>query len=138
MEKKSVPSDSKKEHIKIQETLIQNLIELQRVHTNLLEKFDKISNQLSSLLSLFESAAKSYAENPGSKITEKDNEFLEKIDKLLEQNKTLAKGLTLIEDRTRQKIYGPGTVTMQNSPTIEKDENEGYSPSYINKPLPKF
>lgn len=138
MEKKSVPSGTKKEHVKIQETLIQNLIELQKVHTNLLEKFDRISNQLSSLLNLFESAARGYAENPGTKITEKDKEFLDKIDKLLEQNKILAKGITLIEDRTRQKVYGPGTVAMQNSAPVEKDETEGYSPSYINRPLPKF
>lgn len=138
MEKKSVNSESKPKKPKIQEVLVQNIIELQKVHINLLEKFDKLSNQMSALLTLFEGAAKSYADNPGNKVAERDKELIEKIDRLLEQNKIIAKGLTLIEDRTRQKTYGPGTVNMQNNIQNEKENNEEYSPSYINKPLPKF
>ena len=138
MEKKSTTSEAKPKKPKIQEVLVQNIIELQKVHIDLLEKFDKVSNQLSTLLTLFEGAAKSYANNPGNKVAERDIELVEKIDRLLEQNKIIAKGLTLMEDRTRQKNYGPGTVTMQNNMQNEKENNEEYSPSYINKPLPKF
>ena len=138
MPKKSVISVNAEDSKKVQETLVQNLVELQRVHTNLLEKFDRISNQLSSLLMLFETAAKSYSENPVNKVSEKDKEFLDKIDKLLEQNKVLAKGLTLIEDRTRQKVYGSQNFPIQNSSSVIKEDSSDYSPSYINKPLPKF
>lgn len=140
MPNKSDNSDTPKKPKKpsMNALLLQNMIELQRVHTNLLEKFNNISNQLSSLLNLFESAAKSYGENPGNKVTEKDKEFLEKIDKLLEQNKVIAKGLTLIEDRSRQRIYGPQTTPPQNQTSTMKDDSDEYTPSYINKPLPKF
>lgn len=138
MPKKSVSIVNSEDSRKIQEAIVQNLIELQKVHAGLLEKFDKLSVQLTNLLALFETAAKSYSENNLNKVSEKDKEFLEKIDKLLEQNKVLAKGLTLIEDRTRQKIYGQQGFPVQNQTANIKDNLEDYSPSYINKPLPKI
>ena len=52
-------------------------------------------------------SARSFAKQPQIQITEKDKEFLEKIDKLLEQNKTIAKGLTLMEQKMRERLYGP-------------------------------
>jgi len=39
-------------------------------------------------------------------MASKDHEFLQKIDKLLEQNKVLAKGLTLMEQKLRERMYG--------------------------------
>jgi len=139
MPKKSVDSglSPKPRKPRINEALLQNMIELQKVHTNLLERFDKLSDQLSSLLNLFESAAKSFAENPLNNISEKDKDFLEKIDKLLDQNKTIAKGLTLMEDRLRQRIYG-GPAQGMPSPNMIRDDSDEYQPSPVNKPLPKF
>jgi len=89
------------------------MIELQKVHTDLAEKFDKLSKQLSTLLNLFEMAARSFATHPAIKASEKDKEFLDKVDRLLEQNKVIAKGLTLVEERSRERIYG-----QQYSPPI--------------------
>lgn len=94
---------------KIEEKILHNLVELQKVNTDLSEKFNKLSNQLSDLLSLFEMAARSFASQPSVQSTDKDREFLEKIDKLLEQNKVIAKGLTLMEGKVREKLYGTGT-----------------------------
>lgn len=90
----------------LEEKIIENLVSLQKAHLNLAEKFDKLSDQITILLSLFEMAARSFAENPVNQISDKDKEFLEKVDKLLEQNKTIAKGLTLMDERIRDRLYG--------------------------------
>lgn len=99
---------TKDKTLEIQNKIIENLVELQKVHTNLAEKFDSLANQISNLLALFESAARTFAEKAPS-TTEKDKEFLEKIDKLLDQNKTIARGLTLMEEKFRERLYGPAT-----------------------------
>ena len=95
----------------LQKKIIENLVELQKVHSNLAEKFDKLALQISSLLSLFEKAAHSFAQQPAEEGAEKDKEFLDKIDRLLDQNKTLAKGLTLLEEKMRERVYGPSQPT---------------------------
>ena len=87
--------------------LIENLVELQKVHTDLAEKFDRLSKEISNLLALFEVTAKNFAKSAPLGEYEKDKEFLEKIDKLLDQNKVLAKGLTLMEERLRERVFGP-------------------------------
>jgi hypothetical protein len=146
----------------LQQKLIENLVELQKVHTNLAEKFDKLSDQITTLLRLFEMAAKSFASVPGNLMSEKDKDFLEKIDKLLDQNKTIAKGLMLIEEKVRERMYGlpqpavdhlPSQVFTAQSPspvqsfqtaqspkgeTKEEPNDETISPSLITKPLPRF
>ncbi|MEK6847148.1 MAG: hypothetical protein AABY16_03205 [Nanoarchaeota archaeon] len=92
----------------LEDHLAHSLVELQKVHVNLAEKFDKLSQQIENLLALFELAARNFAKQPHMQGTEKDKEFLDKIDKLLEQNKVLAKGLTLMEEKMRERLYGPG------------------------------
>src|SRR3990167_7177989 len=110
---------------------MENLVELQKVHTNLAEKFDKLADQISQLLSLFEMAARSFGEHPANQVAEKDKEFLEKVDKLLEQNKTIAKGLTIVEERMRERMYGAQKL-------LPEKEEEPYTPSALSRPLPKF
>ena len=92
---------------KLETKIIDNLVKLQKVHTDLGEKFENLADQISTLLALFEVTAKNFAKNPELKIAQKDREFLEKIDKLLDQNKTIAKGLTMMEKRVREKVYSP-------------------------------
>src|SRR3990167_4261338 len=110
-EKRVKKSSSKTKKVHYQEsplerTLIENIVELQKVHTDLAEKFDKLAKEISSLLALFEVTARSFTKQNPLGEYEKDKEFLEKIDRLLDQNKTIAKGLTLMEDRMRARIYG--------------------------------
>ncbi|MBS3082147.1 hypothetical protein J4416_04420, partial [Candidatus Pacearchaeota archaeon] len=88
---------------------IKSIIELQKVNVNLAEKFDKLAIQIENLLALFELAARNFAKQPSMQNTEKDKEFLDKIDKLLDQNKLLAKGLSLMEEKMRERLYGPVT-----------------------------
>ena len=124
---KSVPVGNK-----IEKTLIENLVELQKVHADLAEKFDKLTKEISSLLALFEMAARSFSKNPSIESATKDKEFLDKIDKLLDQNKTIAKGLTIMEERVRERMFGPST------PQKEIQQEDKYYPSPSEKPLPRF
>ena len=85
------------------------MVELQKLHVGLAEKFEKLSEQIAGLLALFETTARTFANTPDLKVAERDKEFLEKINKLLDQNKVLAKGLTLMEEKLRTKMYGSRT-----------------------------
>ncbi|MBI2451516.1 hypothetical protein HYV50_00390 [Candidatus Pacearchaeota archaeon] len=140
----------------LEETLIKNIVELQKIHVDMAEKFDKLSKEISQLLALFEATARNFARSIPPEV-EKDKDFLEKIDRLLEQNKTLAKALTLMEESMRDRLYGsaprqmlqPQTQmrpTFQQMPqqntnqnTQQEKENEEYQPSMTggNKPLPR-
>ena len=102
--RKITASETKKKD-GLEEKLIENLVVLQKVNTDLAVKFDKLAKEISSLLSLFEITAKNFASQVPSDY-EKDKEFLEKIDRLLEQNKLIARGLTLMEDRMKERVYG--------------------------------
>jgi lipid II:glycine glycyltransferase (peptidoglycan interpeptide bridge formation enzyme) len=116
---------------KIEKTLAENLVALQKVHINLIEKFDKLSEQISKLLGLFEIAALTVSESPSSvKATEKDRDFIEKINSLLEQNKTIAKGLTIMEEKLREKVYG------QVMP--QEESGQMPPPPQPKRPLPRF
>lgn len=118
----------------IEKSLAENIVELQRINTTLAERFDRLAEQISKLLGLFEITAKTFAENPSLKASDKDREFLEKIDKLLEQNKTIAKGLMLVEERAREKVY-----SSQPQQTASASFEEEYRPGIAGKkPLPRF
>lgn len=109
----------------LEKQLIDNFINLQRVLTNLSIKFETLSDSITKLLQLFEISAKSFVEKlpESGKGGEKDKDFLDKIDTLLEQNKTIAKGLTLMEERLREKIYG-------SSGSMERGEERQERPRY--------
>ena len=112
----------------LEDQVIHSLIELQKVHVNLAEKFDKLTNQIENLLGLFEMAARNFAKQPSMQVTEKDKEFLNKIDKLLDQNKVLARGLTLMEENMRERVYGsgmrmpqrPAPQNLQQRPSVQE------------------
>lgn len=120
-------------HHQIEEKILENLVALQKVHADLAEKFGRLSEQMTGLLNLFENAARSFAQHPANQVGEKDKDFLEKIDKLLDQNKTIAKGLTLMEERIRGRVYGAPRI--QNTGDLESTEE---NPPTSFKPLPKF
>jgi len=88
----------------LEQALIDNFINLQKVLTNLSVKFDDLSSKMSQLLELFEISAKSFAEkHPEAEVPKEDKKLLEKLDALLNQNKTIAKGILLMEDKIRQR-----------------------------------
>ena len=94
----------------IQLALIENFVNLQKVMTNMAFKFDSLSNNISSLLQLYETAARSFVKNQEIGVASinpgEDKDLIRKLDTLLDQNKTIAKGLTLIEEKIKHKVYG--------------------------------
>ena len=88
----------------VDKILIENFVALQRVLTDLTIKLDGLSDNISKLLELFEVSAKSFAEKDFG--DGKDNkEVIKKLDTLLEQNKIIAKGLTLMHERDFQPKF---------------------------------
>jgi len=94
------------EEIKINKDLAINLVKLEKVMTHLAEKTDKLTDNMAELIGLFEGAALSFAKKQNSGELEKDKEFLDKLNILADQNKTIAKGLTLMEEKLRKKLFG--------------------------------
>ena len=110
MLKKEVKKDESLENI-----LLENFVELQKVLTNLTVKFSELSDNISRLLELFELSAKSFADKP-IKTSGVDEEFLKKLDSLLDQNKTISKAIMMMEDRVRNRTgadFSPVSRTNQ-------------------------
>lgn len=82
-----------------EELLIENFVGLQKAMTNLSIRFGDLSGQIVKLLQVFEESAKSLV---GGKH-EDDKAMLNKIDSLLDQNKTIAQGLVLMESKLRKR-----------------------------------
>ncbi len=117
----------------LEERIIHNLVELQKVHTDLSEKFSKLSNQIEQLLTLFEVSARAFAKQANIQGIEKDKEFLDKIDKLLDQNKLIAKGLTLMEGKMRERLYG-----QSDTPASPNQGPQNPRSFDAPRPLPRF
>ncbi len=107
--KRAASSSKKISSSKIENALIENFISLQKVMVNLSVKFDNLTTQISKLLELFEISAKALAEKEFVTDKEKkDNkEVLDKMDKVIDQNKILARGLTLMHDRITEESEIP-------------------------------
>ncbi|MDD5192883.1 MAG: hypothetical protein PHH54_05795 [Candidatus Nanoarchaeia archaeon] len=121
----------------LEQALLNNFVNLQKVLTNLAIKFEDLSNNISKILQLFEISAKSFAEKySGGGGSESDKEFLKKLDALLDQNKTIAKGIMLMEERVRQRTQPPPMPVETNRfNPAEGNRFEGMTRS---KPLPKY
>ena len=87
-----------------EELLIENFVGLQKAMTNLSIKFEFLAEQISELLKIYELSAKNFIQG-GSQ--ENDKDLLRKIDSLLDQNKTIAKGLVLMEGKVRERTSAP-------------------------------
>jgi hypothetical protein len=117
---KAKPTSRKNEQIN--QMLIENFVSLQKVMTNMTVKFDMLANNMSKLLNLFEMSARSFMSSPSIAEAEKDKEFLDKLNSLLDQNKTIAKGLTLMEEKFRERVYG-GVSQEQPMPQFSPAQN---------------
>ncbi len=87
-----------------EELLIENFVGLQRAMVNLSVKFEGLADNMSKLLEVFELSAR---DQLGKSTKEEDKELLNKINSLLDQNKTIAKGLVLIEEKVRDRVPVP-------------------------------
>lgn len=96
----------------VEKILVENFVSLQKVMTNLSLKFDNLAGQISKLLELFELSAKSLAEKDFEleKSNKENKKILEKIEGILEQNKTIARGLTLMNEKMEESIMAQDIV----------------------------
>ncbi len=97
----------------IQLAVLENFVGMQKALTNLAVKFDSLSENMNKMLQLIEISAITFIEKQrGVKIenpeqqTKENEELINKLDTLMDQNKTIAKGLTLVEEKLRHKLYG--------------------------------
>ncbi|MEK6820594.1 MAG: hypothetical protein AABX71_02675 [Nanoarchaeota archaeon] len=124
---------------KLNSILVENFVSLQKALTNLSFKFDRLSDNISTLLQLFEISAKSFSEKLSAFTPEieKDREFLDKLNALLEQNKVIARGLTLMEEKMRERLYGQ--PSRQSYPVRagyqqpSQSTKQAYTPSFVKK-----
>ena len=137
--KKTIPKAPKKKAMtksELEQALLNNFVNLQKVLTNLSVKFEELSDNITKLLQLFEISAKSFAEKYSGKEEKKagtkdDKELLGKLDSLLDQNKTIAKGIMLMEEKIKQRS-SPRPL----SP--ERTERERFEGMLRSKPLPRY
>ncbi|MCA9488236.1 MAG: hypothetical protein KC516_04735 [Nanoarchaeota archaeon] len=137
--KKSTTPSSKKN---IEKILIENFVDFQRVMMKMSHNFETLSKKISDLIELFEDSAqvlvkKEIEENKDKHYSE---EILDKMRKLLDQNKIIAKGLTLIHEKNlgmeneEEEIPRP-PMSMNNSMMKQKNpmnqNKDGYSPSFM-------
>ena len=135
----------------VEKALIENFVALQRIMANLSGKFDSLATQISKLLELFEISAKALAEKNFSISGDKGSErVVQKIDTLLEQNKVIARGLTLMHElNPRQGAGYPSSqqpAQIENSTAMEgyqksiatEDSNTGFESPVISSGEKKF
>jgi len=122
----------------IEHILMQNSVEMQKIMTKLIERFENLSNKISELLELFEDSAKILVkkEIETGKIDHLNEELLEKINKLMDQNKVIARGLSLIHEKKspelkpqsrqedNEKLLIRKNINRPEKSIIRKEQNE--------------
>lgn len=98
--------------------LVENFVALQKVMVNLSIKMDNLTNQISSLLSLFEISAKALAEKGGVNID--NSQVIKKVDNLLNQNKTIARGISLLHENPNQLMPQQQRPAIRLPPQMNK------------------
>lgn len=123
--KEKAPRRKKLTSAQREELLIENFVGLQNAMTNLSIKFGTLTDQIVTLLRVYEESALSFAQ--GGKVN--DKEMLEKINNLLEQNKTIAKGLVLMESKLRGRSNENEVANTPAQPTMPPQNTSNYQPS---------
>ncbi|MBU2612820.1 MAG: hypothetical protein KKB62_03810 [Nanoarchaeota archaeon] len=140
VKKKSSHSGTRKKNSLVsgntERLLVENFVSLQKVMANLTSKFDELSGQISELLKLFEDSARVIVKNEMAQKKEDKGEkqMLETMLSILDQNKIIAKGLTLMyETMTGTEEKAP-MRSFQKTPPIEKKKMVKESNSYSSSP----
>jgi len=91
---------AKQKKEKAPSALLQLNIELQKKNIELLEAMNALAQRIDNLVNIFEEAAKNVANIEEDR---KVKDLANKLEELLEQNKSLANGLLLLERYIRSK-----------------------------------
>lgn len=127
--------------------LLENTIALQKTLAGLATELKTLNKKVSELFELFEAASSAFKEAKATGGAEIPADISEKIDMLVEQNKTLAKGLLLLEKTVREKPSSTSATMpltrpsakplkpLKKKPAQEETESEE---EYQAQPLPEF
>ena len=123
--------------------LLENTISLQNTLTNLASELKTLNKKVSSLLQLFERASKSFGEAKSKGVRGAvSGELSEKVDELVKQNRTIAKGLLLLEKSMRgdkpERILKIRPRKKIRKPERKFEEPELEEEEYKPEPLPEF
>lgn len=120
------------------EKLTTNFVALQKVMTNVAVKMDDLTENITKLLQIFELSAKNFAEKYSGREAFGDNkEFLEKIDNLLDQNKTIAKGIMLMEEKLRSRGGNPLEQLRERNNASQPPQFNNPNPRPSRRPFPR-
>lgn len=89
--------------------LAENNLALQEKTAELIISVKELTKKIDDMVKIFEEAAKHIKEGT-------DRPLMEKLQNLLEQNKTIAKGLIMLEKYVREKSAMGGTQPFQPKP----------------------
>jgi|APSaa5957512622_1039677.scaffolds.fasta_scaffold93225_1 hypothetical protein len=110
-----------------EEVLIENFVGLQKAVTNLSVKFEDLSDNIAKLLHILELSAKSFVDDDSSGNAKGNEVVSQKLNELIEQNRIIAKGMTILEE---------GIRTSANS-NVPQDSNLEIE-ARRHKPLPRI
>lgn len=96
--KKSSSSENTERKRSVERMLVENFTSLQSVMADLAGKLNNLANQMSKLLELFEQSAKTFMEKDMKFAGGADKDLIPKLDRLLEQNKIIAQGITMLHE----------------------------------------
>ena len=138
MVKKGKQKKEKKQEVEpakdrgIEKAVMENSVALQRVLANLSVELSGLSKKLGKLLDLFESSAESLAkkETVSERSQKNEKEIVEKLNGLLDQNKILARGLTLLHEANLNPEHEPAEQQPQQRKPM-------MPPQPQQKPLPQ-
>ena len=85
--------------------LIENSVALQKVLTDVAVSLNQLTKELRQLLELMKEAGKTIGEEKAAQaIAEEDSKkVMGKLDNLMDQNRTIARGLVLLESSMKEK-----------------------------------
>lgn len=154
--KKQAPKPKKRQitqtssEVKVERILIENFVSLQKVMVNVSMKMDTLANKISKLLEVFELSAKALADkefefDKGGLADENTKKILEKMDTLLDQNKTIARGVMLVHEKNEEPSFEPYKKHMPSitpptppkgfaSPHKQVQDKEKYQKSISSEP----
>lgn len=103
--KKKISYKKPEPNKEIERVLVENFTSLQKVMTNLSEKFNTLSERIDKLLNLFEDSAKKLVEKDVEVDKEKEMnvKVISKMEELLEQNKIIAKSITMFFEQSPEE-----------------------------------
>jgi len=117
----------------LDKAMMQNTISLQRVLTEVSTKLTGLTEKIEDLLEVFEDSAqaivdKGFEDLSPKQNTEESKKILSKLDNLTEQNKLIARGLTIVSEKPQQS-------SMPVAPYKPKPEKKVQSSTQEVKPL---